>query len=383
MSIRKLSDGRYEWRHRVGGKHLKKVFDRRADAVAHDSRVRADLARGTHVDLTDKTTVSEYFAQWIDDRAIRPHTVRTYTSMHRRHIDPLPLGSRPLVKVRPSEIQAWVRSRADVLGPYTLRIHVGLLRSMFATAVLDGLIARNPVQPASRLSLPKMDKPELVPLTIAQVQAWADAAAPNVAAAILTQAGLGLRISELIALRVQDVDFLRRMVSIREQHDDKGRRAPTKNSKHRTVPLPSVTAGVLAGHIRLCPPGPGGLIFTPVRAEFRSDGRRNLPNSGQHSPRANGTWPMKSANDAYRKAAKAAGIALPPNQCSHALRHHYVSVLLDAGESVHAVAERIGDTPEMVWSTYGHIMPDREDTTRKAIDAAWKAAGDQAAAGTL
>jgi hypothetical protein len=53
------------------------------------------------------------------------------------------------------------------------------------------------------------------------------------------------------------------------------------------------------------------------------------------------------------------------------LRHHYVSVLLDAGETVVAVAERIGDTPERVWRTYAHLMPGGEDKTRRAIDAAW------------
>jgi hypothetical protein len=46
-------------------------------------------------------------------------------------------------------------------------------------------------------------------------------------------------------------------------------------------------------------------------------------------------------------------------------------VLLHAGESVIAVAERLGDTPQMVLKTYGHIMPDSEDRTGRAIDAAW------------
>ncbi len=372
MSIKKLPDGRYQWRHRVGGKHLKKTFARRVDAVAHDSRVRADLARGAHVDLTDRTTVADYFRSWYEARVLRPRTVELREVILRVHLEPLPLGSRPLVRVRPSEIQVWARDRSRVLAPGTLRCHVSVLRSMFATAVLDGLITRNPVQPASRLSLPKDDKPKLVPLTIAQVQAWADAAAEHVRAPILAQAGLGLRVSELLALRVQDVDFLRREVHVTEQLDVKGHRAPLKTgNSRRAVPLPGVTAEVLAEHIRLFPPGPGGLIFTPVYAEFCSNGRRNTVSR----PRANGTWPQGGARDAYREAATAAGIELLPNQCSHALRHHYASVLLDAGESVHAVAERLGDTPEMVLSVYGHLMPDREDTTRRAVDAAWMAAG--------
>jgi integrase len=373
VSIRKLSDGRYEWRHRVGGKHLKKTFARRADAVAHDSRIRADLARGAHVDMTNKTTVAEYFQAWYEARVLRPATIAIRQTILRQHLEPLPLGSRPLVRVRPSEIQMWARDRSAVLSPAVLRRHVSVLRSVFATAVLDGLIARNPVLPAKQLSLPKLDKEKVVPLTIGQVQAWADAAVPHVRAMILTQAGLGLRVSELLALRVADVDFLRREVHITEQLDRDGRRAPLKTDRsRRKVPLPSVTSEVLAGHIRLFPPGPGGLIFsTAQHGEFRADGR---PYNGPPG-RPNGTWPQKSAGVAYREAAARAGTPLPPSQCSHALRHHYVSVLLDAGESVHAVAERIGDTPQMVLEVYGHLMPDREDTTRRAVDAAWKAAG--------
>lgn len=380
MSITKLQDGRYQWRHRVGGKHLKKTFATRKDAVAHDSKIRADLARGTHVDLTDKTTVAQYFRSWYEARVLRPSTIAIRETILRQHLAPLPLGSRPLVQVKPSEIQIWVRDRSAVLGPEVLRRHLTVLRSMFATAMLDGLIVRNPVQPAKHLSLPKLDKPKLVPLTIAQVQAWADAAAPHVQALILAQAGLGLRVSELIALRVADVDFLRREVHITEQLSRYGGgRVPLKTAgSRRAVPLPSVTAEVLAGHIRQFPPVPGGLIFSPSQhSGLRSDGRRYNGPRG----RANRTWPQTTANHAYHAAAVAAG--LPDGTSSHDLRHHYASVLLAAGESVHTVAERIGDTPQMVFTTYGHVMPDQEDRTRRVIDAAWKAAGNRAAEGTL
>jgi integrase len=63
---------------------------------------------------------------------------------------------------------------------------------------------------------------------------------------------------------------------------------------------------------------------------------------------------------------------LPSGTTSHALRHHFASVLLAAGESVVAVAERLGHQDAgLVLKTYGHLMPDSEDRTRRAIDAAW------------
>ena len=57
---------------------------------------------------------------------------------------------------------------------------------------------------------------------------------------------------------------------------------------------------------------------------------------------------------------------------SHDLRHHYASVLLAAGESVVAVAERLGhENADLVLSTYGHLQPNAEEGTRKALDDAW------------
>ena len=64
---------------------------------------------------------------------------------------------------------------------------------------------------------------------------------------------------------------------------------------------------------------------------------------------------------------------LPVGATSHDLRHHYASVLLAAGESVVAVAERLGnENAKLVLTTYGHLMPASEDRTRKAVDDAWE-----------
>jgi len=74
----------------------------------------------------------------------------------------------------------------------------------------------------------------------------------------------------------------------------------------------------------------------------------------------------------FRSAVEAAGLA--DDTTSHDLRHHYASVLLAAGESVIAVAERLGhENATLVLTTYGHLLPDSEDRTRRAVDHAWRA----------
>jgi hypothetical protein len=56
----------------------------------------------------------------------------------------------------------------------------------------------------------------------------------------------------------------------------------------------------------------------------------------------------------------------------HALRHFYASTLLDAGESIKALASYRGHAdPGFTLRTYTHLMPSSEERTRKAIDQAF------------
>ncbi|MGH3785094.1 MAG: tyrosine-type recombinase/integrase [Pseudonocardiaceae bacterium] len=68
-----------------------------------------------------------------------------------------------------------------------------------------------------RVSLPTAPRERVVPLTVPQVLALADAVPARYRAMVLTQAGLGLRIGELLGLRLADIDFLRRTVRIEHQ----------------------------------------------------------------------------------------------------------------------------------------------------------------------
>lgn len=55
----------------------------------------------------------------------------------------------------------------------------------------------------------------------------------------------------------------------------------------------------------------------------------------------------------------------------HALRHFYASVLIDAGESVRAVADYLGHAdPGFTLRVYAHLFPASEDRARSALDRA-------------
>ena len=59
----------------------------------------------------------------------------------------------------------------------------------------------------------------------------------------------------------------------------------------------------------------------------------------------------------------------------HALRHYYASVLLDAGESIRALADYLGHSdPGFTLRVYTHLMPSSEGRARHAVDAAFNSA---------
>jgi integrase len=137
-----------------------------------------------------------------------------------------------------------------------------------------------------------------------------------------TQAGLGLRIGELLGLRASDVDILRRSMRIECQIPPgaRERTEPKTPRSRRSIPLPTSLAEELAQHMADFPPAPDGSLF---------------------STRFGGCYlHAYYGTTIFQAARRRAG--LPEGTTTHDLRHHYASVLLAAGESVVAVAERLG-----------------------------------------
>ena len=175
--------------------------------------------------------------QWLAGRPYRSTSAERVESMLRNHLTATSVGQRRLVSVRPSEVQAWITERSLFLSPGTLRL---LLRA------LEGhLQQRRPRSPGGhiavlRVSLPAHEPDKVVPLTVKQVEALADAVPARCRAMVIPQAGLGLRISELLGLRGDDVLWLERMVKIDVQRDrhTMGLGPLRTPGSRRKIPLP-------------------------------------------------------------------------------------------------------------------------------------------------
>jgi integrase len=93
-----------------------------------------------------------------------------------------------------------------------------------------------------------------------------EAVEPRYGALILTLGLCGLRIGEAVALRVDDVNVLRRQLQVKRAASEVAGRLyvgkPKTATGRRNVPLPRVVADALAAHLTMFPPGADGLVFT-------------------------------------------------------------------------------------------------------------------------
>ena len=121
------------------------------------------------------------------------------------------LGSLPLSAISPKHIQAAVNARSREASPSTLARDFSALRAVLNAAVDAERIARSPARKIAFPAIRIVDQPILTPGGLAEL---ADALPGHYRALVLTGAVLGLRWGEAIGLRVCDIDFPRRTVTV-------------------------------------------------------------------------------------------------------------------------------------------------------------------------
>lgn len=215
----------------------------------------------------------------------------------------------------------------------------GRMAQVFADADHDGLIPRSPV---SRRTSPQRGAQRPYVAATAQVWALHDAMPEGLRPAVLLGAFAGLRRGEILALRVQDVDFMRGIISPEFQNVGE----PLKTEQSRTpIPIPPELA----------------LELNRMPAKFGSE---HIVVNG-YGRRVSATV----LNDEF-KAARETVEGLPEGFRLHDLRHYYASLLIASGLDVKTVSTLVRHANAAITlNVYGHLWPDRDETGRTAVAA--------------
>lgn len=298
----------------------------------------AAVVTGNHVAPRDaQLTVHQWCDMWIEGYKVNRESTVRQARTHITHIVS-EFGDVPLSSIRPSQVKTWVAGLKDAHQPsYVYALH-SRLSQICSDAVHDGVLARNP---CSRRTAPPMGKQKPYVATTEQVWALYDALPEHLQAAVLLGAFVGLRVAEVSALRVADVDFIRGIVHPVQQWPEK----PLKTDGSSTpVPIPNDLSLLLSASVKRWP--------SPMMVT-RGEGGETAP-----------PWVIEREV----RAARATIDGLPDEFSFHDLRHYLASLLIASGADIKTVQARMRHgSARTTLDTYGHLWPDADESTRTAV----------------
>lgn len=225
-------------------------FTRKTAEAALQAKL-ADARRGlgisTRTGATFEDAAEEWYRYGCQERDWKPATRRDYRSALNVHLIPA-FGAERLEVVTPQAVERWrARAMADGRLPRrTAQKMVAILYAIFERARRVYGLQGNPIADVERLRV-RYDASGYDFYSPQEVWALVRAAASEQDGAIyLTAAFTGMRLGELLALRVRDVDFEAEAIRILGSLDLREGVGSTKSGKGRTVPMVPEVAKVLA-----------------------------------------------------------------------------------------------------------------------------------------
>jgi integrase len=235
-------------------------FTRRSAQAALDARL-TDLRRGVGIPIRSRATFRDAAERWYSERSHRenwkPSTRRDYRSALDTHLLPA-FGDLPIEQVTARAIERWRKSKTDKktasgedekpMSRRTAAKLVAILHGIFEEGRSAYGLTTNPAHDVARWKLDyrasALEFPFYEP---EQVYALSRAAANDQDAAIfITAAFSGLRLGELLGLRMRDIDFPGATIRVLRSIDIREGVIVPKSGKGRSVPLAPPVATVLA-----------------------------------------------------------------------------------------------------------------------------------------
>ena len=332
----------------------KRGFTTKRDAADFASKVEVDKTRGEYVAPSiGKTTIGELGPAWLERQRghLKASTLRSYELSWSTHVAQR-WGAVRISNVRYSDVQAWVSDMSARRGAGTVRIAYSVLARILDDAVRDRLIGANQ---ARGVKLPKLPPRRNTYLTAVQLQQLADESGRHKSLVLALGVG-GLRLGEAAALRVSDIDFLRRRVELRRNAVKVGGEfvvGSLKNHKNRSVALPAFVMDELA---RTCEgKDRDELLWPSPRGGYISG-----PSLWKTSWLAMAVGRCRKADPTF------------PRVTPHDLRHTAASLAISAGANPKVVQRMLGHaSAAMTLDVYADLFESDLDSVAESVAKMW------------
>ncbi len=336
----------------VNGRHIQK---RGFHTMREAKRGEALMRQAPTVSTTTVSEVAEDYIRYLDTHRAGTSGY-SVESVYRLHINPI-VGQKRITEIKMADMQELQNVMSSKVfrgnkkySAKTINMVTGILNMILNYATRLEYIEKNPCSNFVSLKIVRTDESLLF---------WSDTEFKK---AISYENDLmwytffvvlyltGMRKGEIRGLRWTDIDFTNKKIYIRRHVRDKKRVNATKVDEEDKV----IYGRKNGDGIVLAMDNNLSTVLKRLK-------RESMTFDGWH--KGSYVFGMKapvSQNQPQRRLDKLAKSSGVKRIKVHGLRHSHVSYLTDKGLSVYEVAERIGDSVEIVLKKYKHMFPDAQ-----------------------
>ncbi len=300
----------------------------------------------------DRLTVGEWLDTWyeINHRKWKISTSTQREMIIRVDIKPL-LGHYKLQQLdKLTYEREFIANLEGRYSPGTVRLRHSIFKIAINAAVENELIPRNRFTKVKLTEPDEYNNENFNFLSPEQLVTFLDDAKKheNITnySLLLTVAYTGIRRGEALGLQWQNVNFSNNTITIERTRDDKGVRSPKTKNSYRTILVDNIVMKQLEVYQKWCK----ALLF--------SCGKK-LTDKSFVFLSENSFEPL-SAERTKRIVDRITKRTSLPKITLHGLRHTHCTILLNRGMNVKVISERLGNTPDMIYKVYGHVLKEME-----------------------
>ena len=315
----------------------KRGFTKKSDAAAYEREFLLNMADSPTIAF--KTLYNNYM-EWCKPK-VKESTLELKKCVLEKHVIPY-FGEKSIDKITPLDISKWKNQiKEKGLSDAHVRSLCVHFKAVLGFAVKYKGLHKNPfIEPIKTV---KRQQEKIAFYTLSEFNHFISHVSELEYHTIFNLLFYsGIRIGELLALTYNDIDQENHAININKTYyvwKNKSSKKPKTENSNRTVILPEKIFAELieyTKHIYDLEPD-NELFFIPYR--YISTYKKNLCNK----------YGLKQIR-------------------LHDFRHSHVSLLIEQGVSIMLVADRIGDSVEVVQKTYAHLYPNKNKTVADQLN---------------
>lgn len=351
----------------VNGKRVtRRGFRTKGEARAALAEVTTELNKGTYIDPT-KMTFGEYFRVWLDNRDNLAETTKdTYESYFKNHINvssedknKKSICDIPISKLTALDIQNFVK---ELRGK---NLSDGVVKGIFKT-VNAALNTAEKMEIINKNVASQIEKPKVV---VKERAIWKTESVNTVLVkargysrywiAVFLAIMTGMRQGEILGLKWEDIDFTKKLIHVRRglrKNTKEFTNLKTKSSK-RVIAISDITIQVLMLHLEL-------IEMEKLKAKDAYQDYGLVVCTQKGTPAGSGR-----INIMWQAICRKFKPAEEPYITFHDLRHQSASIMLNSGEDIRVVSQRLGHaTISTTLNVYSHLLPNAQERAAQALD---------------